>query len=378
MFAQPPRSPADRIVIALFAVLLLAPSILALAGWAHLDTAFIFQTEQREPFVAPPISSGAIATGGWERDFERQAADVFPLRTTLIEALAYAKYAWFGDALGDNVIVGRSGWLFYGAEERAYITGAYQPADAELAALADVFARRSAWCAQHGMHYVFLLAPNKSTIYARFLPDGMTPSQPSPADRFLPLLRARGVQAVDVRAQLIAASYRGDVYSHGDTHWNDAGAAIAARATAAALRGAGVRDELPPSPHSEIVHGGGDLLNIAAIPGVGNALVHYVFPGRAHEIADPRYAGDPAGTNFITHVSAVDNPKLPAAVLFGDSFIEQLRPFLAEDFRRAVFIHRVAMTGSQFDEGLLERERPAVVVDELVERNMTFAGLIKQ
>jgi hypothetical protein len=168
------------------------------------------------------------------------------------------------------------------------------------------------------------------------------------------------------------------VYSHGDTQWNGVGAAIAARATVAALQTAGVRDELPPNPRTETVYGGGDLLNFAAIPSVGNAYLQYVFPGRAREIADPRYAGDPAVTNFITHVTVVDKPALPAAVLFGDSFIEQLRQFLAEDFRRAVFIHRVAMTGPQFDEGVLERERPVVVVDELVERNMTFANLIKQ
>ncbi len=377
MLDQPPRSPGDQIVIAVFALLLLAPGMLALMGWARIDAQFIGQTELRRPFIAPPPTSGALATGGWERDFERQVSDTFPLRSAWIEALGGAKYAWFGDVLGNSVIVGRDGWLFFGLEERSYLTGAYDPSDVELASLADLYARRASWCRSHGMRYVFLLAPNKSTIYARYLPAWLTPHLPTPADRLFPLLRARGVRVLDIRPQLIAASYTRDVYTRGDTHWDYAGAALAAHAILSALRDQGIRDKLPPNPPTAVEYGEGDLQRLAAIPGAHNAGIDLVFPRRAVDVTDPRYAGDPAVTNYYPSVTAVHDRSLPTAVLFGDSFLGALLPNVAESFRRVVSLHRVSINGLQFDKRVLEYEKPTLVVDEMVERTLVFSSLIR-
>ncbi|MDB5093473.1 MAG: hypothetical protein JWO85_1574, partial [Candidatus Eremiobacteraeota bacterium] len=123
--------------------MLVVPAVLAVAGFARADTAFIERREQRHAFVAPAVSSGALATGGYERDLERQIADAFPLRTTLIEMYDYAKFAWLGESTSANVIRGRDGWLFLGAEESRYVSGAWTPSSAELAHIADVYAARA-------------------------------------------------------------------------------------------------------------------------------------------------------------------------------------------------------------------------------------------
>ena len=99
-------------------------------GLLGADTAFIETREQRHPFVAPGVSSGALATGGYERDLERQIADTFPLRTWLVETYDYAKFAWLGESTSVNVIRGRDGWLFLGAEESRYVTGGWTPSSA--------------------------------------------------------------------------------------------------------------------------------------------------------------------------------------------------------------------------------------------------------
>ena len=361
-----------------FALLLLAPAVLAATGHAGFDIAFLVGTEQRQPFLAPPPSSGALATGGWERDGEREIADAFPLRTPLILAYDRVKFAWLRDLPSTRVIAGRDGWFFLGNEERAYITGAYHPSDAELASIADVYARRAAWCRRHGMAYAYLLVPNKSTIYARELPAGMNLVSPTPAERLFPLLRARGVTVIDIRAALETAAAQGEVYSKGDTHWNDAGAYIGYEAVVAAFRASGVRDAIPRSSVVQRVDTDkSDLLNLAGIGSlVPNQIVRYRFPQRAHPVAPPVYPADP--NPFMKSATAIDDPSLPTAVVFGDSFTEALRPMLAESFRRMVVLRHYNTTDVQFDPRALEIEKPAVVLDELVERSLAVSAYFKR
>jgi hypothetical protein len=375
----------DAIVIVLFAVLLLAPAVLALTGHAGFDTAFIEGTELRHPFVAPPPASGALATGGWERDAEREIADAFPLRRVLIEGYDHAKYAWLHDIASTHVIKGRDGWLFLGDEERWYLTGEHRPSDGDLTRLADLYASRSKWCAQHGIAYVFLLAPNKSTVYEDQLPAEMHVVRPTPADRLLPLLRARGLRTVDVRAELRdlarAGEHRelGELYSRGDTHWNDAGAYVTYRATISALAGTGVRAAVAHDATPRIETGGGDLLKLAGIGSlVQNRIVRLDFPRKANPIASPVYPDDPDAAAFVVNAFIAADPALPKAVVFGDSFTDVLGPFLAESFRRTVVLRYVNVTDVQFDTRVLEVEKPGVVVQEIVERSLVFASDFKR
>jgi alginate O-acetyltransferase complex protein AlgJ len=372
------RGPGDLVVVALFAVLLLVPGVLALTGHAGFDADFLLNTEHRKPFVAPPPSSGALATAGWERDAERQIADAFPLRKQLITGYDYAKYVWLHDEPSRDVIRGRDGWLFYGAEERDYLDG--KPSDADLAHAAGVYAERAAWCARHGMRYAFVLVPNKSTIYPQYLPDGLQRVTPTAADRLVPLLRARGVRVIDARVPVAGAARRGEVYSRGDTHWNDAGVYAAYRAVVAALRDARVRDTIAaPTIRSRTAEQSGDLYALSGVGGfVRNRWLRYDFPRRAREIPTPAVPDDPLDTAFALHATAIDDPALPKLVAFGDSFLGQLRPFLDEDFRRAVVLQHLSVQEKQFDTRVLEAEKPDVVLQELVERSLVFAGTFKR
>jgi alginate O-acetyltransferase complex protein AlgJ len=364
------RSPGDVAVIVIFALLLLAPAALALTGNAGVDIAFLQNTEHRNPFAAPPVTRGALATGGWERDAEREIADAFPLRKQLIQSYGFVKYSWLGDVANTKVIRGRDGWFYYGDTERIYLTDPSRPSDAVLAHVADEYAARAAWCARHGIRYVFVLAPNKSTIYPQFLPPDIVPVKPSAADRLLPLMRARGVRAVDVRAALIAAAKHGPVYSKGDTHWNQPGAYIAYRAVVAALRDAGVRETIAPRTiHQHTGTGPGDLLGLSAVDQfVRNEWVYDNYPHRAREIPPPAMPDESAAAAFEVHAFATDDPALPVGVIFGDSFSNALTPFLAESFRRTVQLGYRANV--QFDQRVVTAEHPSAVIQELAERNL--------
>lgn len=375
-FVECGRTPGRLVVAVLFGLMLAWPAALALAGYRGADADFIYHHEERRPFVAPAVTSGALATGGWERDVERQVADEFPLRRPLIEGYAVAKYFWLGDVASPYVLRGTQGWLFYANEERQYEDGSYDPSSAQLARLADMYASRARWCAQHGMAYLFVLVPNKSEAEQAFRPRGVVRYVDDPAGaRLVPLLRARGVRTVDLRDDLQRAATGGEVYSKGDTHWNDAGAYVAYRRIASELRSTGMRDNIAPrSIRSRLREEDGDLDRLAGIASiVRNEVVAYDFPARAQTQAEPSYPNDPLQEAFNRDAYAVNDARLPVAVVFGDSFTGALRRFLAEDFRRTVILQHDISAEIQFDRAPLDAERPQVVIDELVARALVFS-----
>jgi hypothetical protein len=64
-------------------------------------------------------------------------------------------------------------------------------------------------------------------------------------------------------------------------------------------------------------------------------------------------------------VTELDDPSLPRAVIFRDSFVSPLVPFLSEHFRRAVYLWQ-----NDFDASVVEKEAPDVVIQEIVGRHL--------
>ena len=116
--------------------------------------------------------------------------------------------------------------------------------------------------------------------------------------------------------------------------------------------------------------GDGDLYRLAGIPaGTRNEILTYTFSRRAHAVDPP-----PDAAPFAVEAFVVDDPSLPSGVLFGDSFSVGLAPLLAESFRRLDVVRFEQSTGPQFDRPLLQRLRPQIVIQEIVERSLVFAG----
>ncbi len=63
-------------------------------------------------------------------------------------------------------------------------------------------------------------------------------------------------------------------------------------------------------------------------------------------------------------------PGLPRAVVYRDSMAIPLIPMLAENFSRVVFV------AGPFDPALIEREKPDVVIEEMVERAVHAPGAL--
>jgi len=64
-----------------------------------------------------------------------------------------------------------------------------------------------------------------------------------------------------------------------------------------------------------------------------------------------------------------DRPDLPRAVILRDSMAIPLIPLLSENFSRVVYV-----SSRQLDRALIEREKPDIVIEELVERSLHAPG----
>jgi hypothetical protein len=88
-------------------------------------------------------------------------------------------------------------------------------------------------------------------------------------------------------------------------------------------------------------------------------------PRRAARTTEPVPMPDGTPVLGTPYVVESDDPSLPRAVMFHDSYNWALGPFLAEHFRRIV-----CAWADQFSPALVRREQPDVVIQEMGERKL--------
>lgn len=219
-----------------FALLLCAPAI----GWL-LRVAPPTVTDGRE--LAPWPDATQTPLTAWPAKFEAWLRDHYPLRGHIVRAHAVVRHRWLR-APAPNVLVGRDDWLFYtGNQTLEDLAGRDRFSPAELDRWADALAGRRAWLRARGIAHLFVLVPNKSTIYPEFLPDALRAhAKPGKLDQLLDHLRARGFgdEVLDLRPALLARKSSERIYWMGDSHWNAQGLIAATAAILARLALLGV------------------------------------------------------------------------------------------------------------------------------------------
>jgi alginate O-acetyltransferase complex protein AlgJ len=161
---------------------------------------------------------------------EKQLDQKMPLRPTLIAGANSVRYFVTGSG-GEQVRVGQRDWLFL-TDELRYDAGG----DANLKQRVALLSLASQKLQQQGVSLVIALVPDKARVYAQHLTTGHYPAynQARYSDALLGFQKA-GVVAVDLLTPLRQAAMTTEVYYRTDTHWNQAGAQVAAQALASRM-----------------------------------------------------------------------------------------------------------------------------------------------
>jgi len=377
--ALPPAPPPAPAVHPLrdTALALLFVAAISLAGLGALKTPDqpVLEFENRAVTPWPRFAANEEFT----KTFERAFGDRFGARNALLRAHHLALVYGFGASPAFNVLLGCDAWLYFLGEDGQsldrHYRGTREVSDAEIAAVVAELERRQRFLASLQIAYVATIVPDKYTIYPEHLPHWVTRSdRPTPLERLTSALTRDGaIRFVDLRAALASAKARERVYYTSDSHWNMLGAAVAYDAIMREIRTALPNGRLPavaPPALPPYVPGvdvySGDLArNIGLPPRYREddlAPIVKVFMAPPSARCGKRIDG---GIDEGVEIYACDRAGLPRAVMYRDSMAIPLIPLLSENFSRIVYV-----SGRRLDPALIAREKPDVVIEQMVERAM--------
>lgn len=347
----------------------------------HLDQA-ASPNENRMLAACPAFDPTLKGTREFVAGVEAYFNDHFGFRRQLVRWEQSWKWKFFHDALLANVIIGKADWLYYSDGRMVDDFSGTRPfSEADLKAWHTLLTGRRDWLRQRGIRYLFIVPPDKQSIYPEHLPAWLIArgKPPQRLDQFVIYMRAHGdVPILDLRDALLDAKKLGRIYLRTDTHWNDPGALAAYRRITIELASLGVpAAPLDIAAFRETVADaqGGDL---ARMLGQENSLTE-----KAKSVLVPQsLVPIPTRVDFkliakkwipSTEPRVSENPGATGKiVMFHDSFATALQTFFALGFNRVVYVWQ-----QNWDKGFIEKEKPDIVIDEMLERFLIFRDPMK-
>jgi hypothetical protein len=377
----PAQAPADhpwrdRALAALFALGLALPGLALVSTWKTTLTRF--ENRPTAPWPAPAL------TRDFAPAFERAFADRFGGRDFFVRLHHGTLLHAFGESALATVMPGRNGWYYWLGEDGLSLARHYRGtasfSQGEVDGTVAELARRREWLATLGIAYLVVVVPEKFTIYPEHLPAWVTAAPgPTPYDRVRDAIARDGrVSFVDLRPALRDAKTRERIYFQTDSHWNYNGAVVGYREIMRAVQQAlppDKRMEVAPAPRPAYVPGvdfySGDLVQMLGLSSRVReddvAPLGKILGDAANRCARRLYKDEYPGFEFY----ACNKPGLPRAVILRDSMAIPLIPLLSENFSHVVYV-----STRKLDRALIERERPDIVIEELVERSLHAPGAL--
>ena len=368
----------DVALIAFFVTAISLPTLDTLAGLDPVDAPY----DNRPSAPAPQLYGGLGLVREFPAEFEAYFKDGFGFRNSLIKGHCLAKYHLLHESGADRVLLGKDGWLFFTGNKAVECYRGLDPfTERELEAWRLLLEGRRDALAERGIRYLFLLVPNKHTVYPEHLPDRLNVvSETSRLDQLTDHLRAHSdVDFIDLRDVLIQSKRRGQMYDRTGTHWTAQGRFFAYGVISELV--AQWLPEITPLVPSEFRSREVEVpgLELAQMLGLQEELrevVLRVVPRTASANRDPAVAEDLRSSMGIhrsrkLQVYVGEDASLPRLMLVGDSFGNSLIKMLAEDYSRSVYIR------DQFDLELIDREEPDVVINQVAERFLMTKNPVK-
>ena len=354
------------ILVGLFVAVISLPLAANLAGVDGADPG----AENRELATLPSLQVSPSSLAALPAGFANWFDDHFGFRSLLVRWYGESRLFVLHVSPSSAVVQGEHGWFFYGDDKSVEDFARVEPmTDAALANWRAAILRARDWLRARHIAFVFVITPDKHVIYGDEMPPTIARvGDLSRTDQLLTALQDTGL-AVDLRPVEFDEKARERVYQKTDTHWNDRGALVAYQQIIAA-----VRARVPRTPRAwtrqdftpvDRVIEGLDLAGMMGLTRVLREVDMTLVPRRPRRarVVEPAGAGPTDELGRI--VTEIDDPSLPRAVIFRDSFTSRLVPFLSEHFSRAVYLWQ-----NDFDAAGVEREHPDVVIQQIVGRHL--------
>lgn len=324
--------------------------------------------EKRALAPAPVFFGEKGFNAAFPQEAEDYLSDHFAFKPQLVTADAFLRGALFGESVNEKVIIGKDGWLFFAPTLPDYLA-VETLSDNDIYRVARTLEIQKEALARQGVGFIFVVAPNKASIYPEYMPAAYRPTgYDNNYDRLYGRLEGSGLERPDLRALLRGYALTSSsippidpIYLKLDSHWNNKGALIAYRAVADALISMDPNltlTDFPDIPFEKSTVRNGDL-SIMLYPSTELFDVQYEYVlASAYTSARPIRSMEDILIRTSCEGGSGD------ILMFRDSFANAWIPFFSNAFATATYSRAIP-----YDYGLLTEETDAVVF-EIVERNI--------
>jgi hypothetical protein len=366
----------NAVLIGLFMTLLWLPMLDTVF---HLDWAPpSMENRALASFPKPPSSWRQLQN--YVAGLEAYFNDHFGCRRCLVQWYNKVRGSVFKDKNTRSVLVGKDGWLFYThAQMIEHYTGLLQFTPEQLHDWQVLLEKRRDWLARSGIAYLFIVTPDKQTIYPEDLPDWVTKIRPqTKLDQFIAYMHDHStVPVLDHREVLLRAKQSFPTYYKTDVHWNAFGGFVAYQELMQTL--AKQRPGLEPLPLAAFtltnqIPAPGDLANggdLAKILGLSMTESNYY--DLISKVELPRFiTQQPSFERVHDPRITINSQAKGRMIIFHDSFALNWIPFLGYNFNQINYFWQYDLNPA-----LVEQEKPDIVINEMNERFFNTENPVK-
>jgi len=336
-------------------------------------------TEKRKLAEFPELKWEHQTMLKFPSQFESFFNDHFGLRDQLTQV--YSLYSIIlKNSSNPKVLIGLDDWLFYVNPAEGNSLEDYRRNDPftpeELRSWKIGLEAKHKWLKQQGIPYLFVVVPDKYSIYPEYMPEHIRQvGKQTRLDQLVEYMKDSEVTVLDLRPTLLAAKQQGQLFYKTDTHWNDFGAAIAQHEIIRTIQKVypNLTPNLNPINYSWqdfglIEYKSGDIANMLNISYFLKEMVPELrkpLPRCDKQIVE-KHPEDQMKATFFTDCR-LDAPR---ALIFRDSFFIALQPYISQYFANTVYVWE--WPDIKLIEKYMQTNQPNIVIEARVERHLKF------
>ncbi len=296
-------------------------------------------------------------------------ADNFYFRNEFIKLYNQIKLKSKTSSVERSAVLGTDGWLFLGNtySDIIYENLGYKPlSNDELEKILEQVKEWKRFCDSLNVTFIITITPDKQTIYNEYFPiKGKV--GPSRLDQVSKLLKMSDVNYIHITDTLLAEKKNKQLYYKTDSHWNFNGAYLAYSKIFQKIRELEPKISLITMDDIDIVNIKTKDFDIAKMMSLDIEEDNPIYNiTTAHFTVEKSYIQSKKGIYDYYECQTKNTFKDGKIVVFGDSYYNAMYFFTAASAGEIIFYQGVGRV--PFDKQLIEREKPNVVIFEIVER----------
>ena len=369
----------QRINIVIFFIVIFSPCLVMICGQ---KTVFSY-TEKRLLAAFPSIPTNVSEVRRFFSGVDSYLDDHFGFREWMVYRYQKEIRKRFADVgTLTKVIKGTDDWYFYtGDNQLENYTGRDLLSKSDLKKWMGTYRAKLQWLEKQGIRYLFIVPPNKITVYGEFLGDPWLSQKGTTRLSQIKNALEESDQAsfLDLSPSLIGQKDNEHLYFKSDTHWTEYGAYLGYLSIAdkieSMFEGSGFKraftfSETMTRTCEKKRKSCGDLTNMT---------LDYVSFSESFRIAnefssctdDQDYDYRLSGVDMNTadpYIAKTCSTGTLKALVFRDSFFRAVEPYLSENFKEIIYLWK------GFDpknvEELISTLKPDIVIEERGERKL--------